>query len=147
MRVTAPRRVVWYHLGSLVAARNDSVLWARETAVANEINENGTKGAYLPAAARLSDTLRATADLGAALEHAELLIVAIPSQSFRAVVTRASASIHPWIPVVSVTKGLAQGSLLRMTEIVQELLPGHPVAALIEPNIASESLPATRSPV
>ena len=46
--------------------------------------------------------------------------------------------IHPWIPVVSLAKGLEQGTLLRMTEVIAEELPGHPIAALTGPNIAQE---------
>ena len=46
--------------------------------------------------------------------------------------------MHPWIPVVSLTKGLEQGTLLRMTEVIEELLPGHPAAALTGPNLAKE---------
>jgi glycerol-3-phosphate dehydrogenase (NAD(P)+) len=46
--------------------------------------------------------------------------------------------IHPWIPIVSLSKGLEQGSLLRMTEVIADEVPGHPVAALTGPNIARE---------
>ena len=46
--------------------------------------------------------------------------------------------MRPWIPVVSLTKGLEQGTLLRMTQIINELLPGHPAAALTGPNLARE---------
>jgi glycerol-3-phosphate dehydrogenase (NAD(P)+) len=46
--------------------------------------------------------------------------------------------VHPWIPIVSLTKGLEQGSLMRMTEVIKEELPGHPAAALTGPNIARE---------
>jgi glycerol-3-phosphate dehydrogenase (NAD(P)+) len=50
----------------------------------------------------------------------------------------ARAWIRPWIPVVSLTKGIEAGSLLRMTQIIEELLPGHPAAALSGPNLARE---------
>jgi glycerol-3-phosphate dehydrogenase (NAD(P)+) len=46
--------------------------------------------------------------------------------------------VHPWIPVVSLTKGLEQGTLMRMTQIIREVLPGHPAATLTGPNIARE---------
>ena len=46
--------------------------------------------------------------------------------------------IHPWIPIVSLAKGLEQGSLLRMTEVIAGEVPGHPVATLTGPNIARE---------
>ena len=46
--------------------------------------------------------------------------------------------MRPWIPVVSLSKGLEKGSMLRMTEVIKEVVPGHPVAALTGPNIANE---------
>jgi glycerol-3-phosphate dehydrogenase (NAD(P)+) len=46
--------------------------------------------------------------------------------------------IRPWIPVVSLTKGIENDTLLRMTQVVEELLPGHPAAALTGPNVARE---------
>ena len=46
--------------------------------------------------------------------------------------------VHPWIPVVSLTKGLEAESLLRMTEVIKEVLPGRPAAALSGPNLAKE---------
>jgi glycerol-3-phosphate dehydrogenase (NAD(P)+) len=42
------------------------------------------------------------------------------------------------VPVVSLTKGFETGTLHRMTEIIAELLPGHPAAALSGPNLAKE---------
>ena len=51
---------------------------------------------------------------------------------------QASACIRPWIPVVSLSKGLERVTDLRMTEVIKEVVPGHPVAALTGPNIATE---------
>jgi len=65
-------------------------------------------------------------------------VVGVPSHGFRATLEAARPQIHPWIPVVSLSKGLEQGSHLRMTEIIKEVLPGHPAAALSGPNIAKE---------
>ncbi len=48
--------------------------------------------------------------------------------------------MRPWVPVVSLTKGLEQGSHLRMTQVISEVLPGHPVGALTGPNLAQEIL-------
>src|SRR6202167_3259006 len=45
---------------------------------------------------------------------------------------------RPWIPVVSLSKGLERESLLRMTQLIREVLPGHPAAALTGPNLAKE---------
>ena len=80
----------------------------------------------------------ATDDLEKAMRHAELLIVGVPTTAMRATLATAREWIHPWIPVVSLAKGLEQESLLRMTEVIQDELPGHPAAALTGPNIARE---------
>ena len=72
------------------------------------------------------------------MAQAELLIVGVPSHGFRETLEAAKATIHPWIPVVSLTKGLERDSLLRMTEVIKDVLPGHPAAALTGPNIARE---------
>jgi glycerol-3-phosphate dehydrogenase (NAD(P)+) len=69
---------------------------------------------------------------------ADVLIVGIPSHAFRSVLVDASSHIRPWIPVVSLTKGFEKDSLLRMTEVIKEVLPGHPAAALSGPNLAKE---------
>jgi glycerol-3-phosphate dehydrogenase (NAD(P)+) len=42
------------------------------------------------------------------------------------------------VPIVSLTKGLEQDSRLRMTELIDELLPGHPAGVLTGPNVAKE---------
>jgi glycerol-3-phosphate dehydrogenase (NAD(P)+) len=82
--------------------------------------------------------LLATADLEKAVAQAELLIVGVPTTAFRATLEQARPWIHPWIPVVSLAKGLEQESLLRMTQVIADVLPGHPAAALTGPNIARE---------
>jgi glycerol-3-phosphate dehydrogenase (NAD(P)+) len=124
-------------VGSLVAGRHPTVLWARDPVVAKEIDEEHTNQRYLPGFP-LPGRLRATADLAEAVGQAELLIVGVPSHGFRTTLQDAKPAVHPWIPVVSLTKGLEQSSLLRMTEVIKQVLPGHPAAALTGPNIARE---------
>lgn len=124
-------------VASLTTALNPTILWARNPEVADEINSQHTNSAYLPAII-LPRRLRATADLEQAARHADVLVVGVPSGGFRATLEQARASIRPWIPVVSLTKGIESGSLLRMTQVIEELLPGHPAAALSGPNLARE---------
>jgi glycerol-3-phosphate dehydrogenase (NAD(P)+) len=124
-------------VASLTTALNPTVLWARRAEVAAEINDCHTNGAYLPAVT-LPRRLRATTDLEEAVGGADMLIVGVPSQGFRVALEDVRPSIRPWIPVVSLTKGIESGSLLRMTQIIEELLPGHPAAALSGPNLARE---------
>src|SRR3546814_10560963 len=48
--------------------------------------------------------------------------------------------LRPWVPVVSLSKGLEQGTRRRMTEVLEEELPGHPCGVLTGPNLAKEIL-------
>jgi glycerol-3-phosphate dehydrogenase (NAD(P)+) len=138
MRVTVLGAGSWgTTVATLVAGRNATVLWARDGAVAAEISEEHTNDRYLPGFT-LPPELGATDDLERAVSRAELLIVGVPSHGFRGVIEAAAPHIHPWIPVVSLTKGLERDSLLRMTEVIKEVLPGHPAAALTGPNLAKE---------
>ncbi len=124
-------------MASLVAPRHPTLLWARSPDLAKTITEDHANPAYLPDCT-LPPELTATADLEQAVTGADLLLVAVPTSGFRDVLEKASAAARPWIPVVSLAKGLERGSLLRMTQIVKEVLPGHPAAALTGPNIARE---------
>ena len=124
-------------VASLTTALNPTLIWALNPEVAAEINDSHANATYLPAA-NLPKRLRATADMAEAVRSADVLIVGVPSKGFRATVEEARKSIRPWIPVVSLTKGIESGSLLRMTQVIEELLPGHPAAALTGPNLARE---------
>ena len=101
------------------------------------ITAEHVNAAYLPGF-YLAPELAATADLGEAVCQADLLVVGVPTSGFRNVVEEASKHVRPWIPVVSLSKGLEGGSHLRMTEVISQIVPGHPVAALTGPNIANE---------
>jgi len=124
-------------VASIVSTRNDTLIWARNPDVAEEINTEHTNNSYLPGFP-LGRKLVATADLEQAVKHADLLIVGVPTSAVRATMEEVAPWVHPWIPVVSLSKGLEQKTLLRMTQVITECLPGHPVAALSGPNIARE---------
>jgi glycerol-3-phosphate dehydrogenase (NAD(P)+) len=124
-------------VATLLADRHPTMIWARNAAVAEEIERDHTNGTYLPGF-RLPEQLVATDDLEKAVVHAELLVVGVPTTAFRSTLEHARAWIHPWIPVVSLSKGLERESLLRMTQVIADVLPGHPAAALTGPNIARE---------
>jgi glycerol-3-phosphate dehydrogenase (NAD(P)+) len=124
-------------VATLVAPRHETVLWARNADVAKSINVDHTNAAYLPGF-DLPPELSATTSLEEAACDADLLIVGVPTSGFRSVLEEASSCIRPWIPVVSLSKGLERVTHLRMTEVIREVVPGHPVAALTGPNIATE---------
>lgn len=124
-------------VASTCARNTATTLWARDPATAEEINTRHINSRYLGDLA-LSRSLRATADLAEAVADADVLVMGVPSQSFRSVLEEAAEHLRPWIPIVSLVKGLEQGSRKRMTEIITEVLPGHPAGVLAGPNIARE---------
>ena len=124
-------------VASIVAKHNRTLLWARRAEVADEINDRHTNRAYL-GDHKLSERLRATASIEAAAGDADVLVMAVPSHHFRGVLEQASPHVRPWIPVVSLTKGLEEGSNARMTQVISEVLPGHPAGVLAGPNLARE---------
>ena len=62
----------------------------------------------------------------------------VPSQGFRGVLEQVKPHLRAWVPVISLTKGLELSTRMRMTEIIQQVLPGHPVGVLTGPNLARE---------
>src|SRR3984893_7356886 len=124
-------------VASLLAGRNDCTVWARDPELAREIYERDANSRYL-AGFTLPSGLKATADLEKAVHDVDLLVVGVPTHGFRPIVFEARPYLRPWIPVVSLAKGFERGSLLRMTQLIREELPGHPAAALTGPNLAKE---------
>jgi len=124
-------------VASLLAGRHDCTIWARDPELAREIYERDANSRYLPGFA-LPPALKATADLEKAVHDADLLVVGVPTHGFRAILADARPYLRPWIPVVSLSKGFERGSLLRMTQLIRDELPGHPPAALTGPNLARE---------
>jgi len=123
----------------LAAHNTPTVLWARRKELADQINDEHRNGDYLADFA-LHPELEATASLEEAVGTADLIVMGVPSHGFRAALERVAPCVRPWVPVVSLTKGLEAGSRLRMSQVVHEVLPGHPVAVLTGPNLAKEIL-------
>jgi glycerol-3-phosphate dehydrogenase (NAD(P)+) len=124
-------------VAALAAGNAPTVLWARDPAVAETLRTEHHNPSYL-SDFRLPDRLDATADIEAAVAGASLVIMAVPSHGFRAVATDLAAVLADGTPVLSLTKGLEQGSHLRMTELLAEVVPNSPAGVLTGPNLASE---------
>jgi glycerol-3-phosphate dehydrogenase (NAD(P)+) len=126
-------------VAALAAARTETVLWARRAELADEISTSHTNPVYLPDTP-LPPDLHATADLEEALAGADVLIMGVPSHGFRDVLRAAAPHVRPGVPVLSLTKGIEQETLRRMTEIVVEEIEAapHRVGVLTGPNLARE---------
>ena len=126
-------------VAALAAANTDTVLWSRRPALADAINNEHVNADYLPSFT-LPDSLRATSDLKEAVASADVLVMAVPSHGYREVAAEAAPFLRPWVPVVSLAKGVERSSLKRMSEVTADEMPGHPVAVLTGPNLAKEIL-------
>ncbi|MEO8363984.1 MAG: NAD(P)H-dependent glycerol-3-phosphate dehydrogenase [Ilumatobacteraceae bacterium] len=126
-------------IAALGAQSIDTVLWVRRPELAREINEYHTNSTYL-GNVLLPDSLHATSDLEDALSGAEVIAMAVPARGMREVANRVAQFAHSGIPIMSLAKGLERGSLMRMSEVISDAAPGHPVAVLSGPNLAHEIL-------
>jgi glycerol-3-phosphate dehydrogenase (NAD(P)+) len=125
-------------IASICARRGPTLQWVRSEETAKDINENHRNSRYLGNDVELSITLRATTDFSEAADCADVIVMGVPSHGFRGVLTELAKELRPWVPVVSLVKGLEQGTNYRMSQIVDEVLPGHPAGTLAGPNIARE---------
>jgi glycerol-3-phosphate dehydrogenase (NAD(P)+) len=124
-------------LASMCARHGPTTIWALEDEVAREINARHTNSLYLQGF-QLTPALRATRRVEEATEGAKVVVLAVPSPYFRAVLGQAAPFVPKTVPVVSVAKGLEPETLLRMTEVIAQVLPDNPRAALSGPNLARE---------
>jgi glycerol-3-phosphate dehydrogenase (NAD(P)+) len=117
----------------------ETVLWARRTDLADEINARHTSSAYLPDT-ELPPSLTATSDLEKAVHDAAVVVMAVPSHAFRSVFEQVGPLIEGEPPLVSLTKGIEQETLARMTEVMSEIagVPPDRLAVVSGPNLAKE---------
>jgi glycerol-3-phosphate dehydrogenase (NAD(P)+) len=121
-----------------IARRSGSVrLWGRDVSLVSAMQTTRENPRYLPGIA-LPPGVRITSDHAEALRGADLVVVAVPSHFVRATVAPMARAVPPRAAVLSATKGFEPGTALRMSELLTELLPRHPVAALSGPSFARE---------
>lgn len=120
-------------------AGNDVVLYSRREEVAQEITETRRNSDYLPGI-DLPKNLLATSDLEFALKDAEQIYLAVPSQTLRENLELWRDLIPRSATLISLIKGLEQGTGLRMSEVMVQAtsLPMNHMAVLSGPNLALE---------
>jgi glycerol-3-phosphate dehydrogenase (NAD(P)+) len=123
----------------LADAGNDVTLWARREEVCQTINLRRENTDYLPGI-ELPASVTATHDTERALQGAEVVVFAVPSQTFR-------ANLEQWAPyipgsavMVSLMKGVELGTLRRMSEVIAEVTDAGPsrIAVVSGPNLSHE---------
>ncbi|HEU4674784.1 MAG TPA: NAD(P)H-dependent glycerol-3-phosphate dehydrogenase [Motilibacteraceae bacterium] len=123
----------------LADAGNEVTLWARRPELAQLVDARHENPDYLPGV-RLPDAVRGTADAEAALHGAEVVVIAVPSQTLRDNLARWAPLLPERAVLVSLMKGIELGTTRRMTEVVAELTGAGPerIAAVSGPNLARE---------
>jgi glycerol-3-phosphate dehydrogenase (NAD(P)+) len=117
----------------------DTILWARREELAQAIASRHENPDYL-VGVELPPSLQATHDLEKAIASASIVVMGVPSHAFRDIFREVAPLVSPGAPIVSLTKGIEQDSLKRMSEVMIEeadLDPGR-VATLSGPNLARE---------
>lgn len=109
-------------LASVLAANQLNVMmWTRGEEQAAEINEHHTNARFLPGA-ELSPLIRATTDMGAAVEGASAVVIVAPSSAMRAVAQQLKTHYKPEMLIIHATKGFETESLKRMSTVIAEEL-------------------------
>ena len=124
-------------MAALIARNAPVTMWARNPDTVHEINSRHTNTKYLPDAV-LPKAIRATSDIEEAVAYKDVIVMGVPSHSFRAVLEQIKPHVRPWVPIISLSKGLELSTHKRMTQLINEVLPGHPAGVLSGPNLARE---------
>ena len=124
-------------VASLAAVNTPTTLWARRPELVETMRSTRENPDYL-GGFRLPDELQLTDSMEEAVGSADVLVMAVPSHGFRGIAAEAAAFIRPWVPVVSLSKGLERDTLKRMTEIIEDEMPGRPAGLMTGPNLAKE---------
>ena len=123
-----------------------TTLWGYDAGYLAEIAQKRENVRFLPGY-KLPETLRFEADDAKAIAGAELVVSAVPCQFLRKTWQRLAGRVPAGVPIVSVTKGIENETLMRPTEILRQVLGGgREYAVLSGPTIADElarGLPAT----
>ena len=118
----------------------DVRLWARTSEAAQAIQQSRENERYLPGV-RLPDQVSCSSDLTAVLKEADLVVAVVPSQSVREVMTMAAPLIADHAVVCCASKGVENGSLMTMYDVLLEVLPESlhaKICALAGPSFARE---------
>jgi glycerol-3-phosphate dehydrogenase (NAD(P)+) len=114
----------------------ETVLWAREADVVASVNTSHENTSFLAGVA-LEPGIRATGDF-ADLAGADLILAVAPAQHLRSTLTAFAPHAHDGLPILLCSKGVEQGSLKLMTEVLAETIPQAAPAVLSGPSFAGE---------
>ncbi|MBC3186260.1 NAD(P)-dependent glycerol-3-phosphate dehydrogenase [Corynebacterium sp. zg-331] len=119
-------------------AGNSVRLWARREEVARAINAEHRNRDYLPDTV-LPRQVQASADPRWALDHAQIVVLGVPSQTLRANLAQWGSAIPARSTVVSISKGVEMGTGMLMNQVIEDAgIESGRIAVLTGPNLARE---------
>lgn len=123
----------------LADAGADVTIWARRERVAAAIRGYGVNHEYLPSV-KLPERVTATSDADAALDGADLVVLAVPSQTLRANLGDWVGALATDSTLISLMKGIELGTTQRMSQVIVEIAKVTPdrVVVVSGPNLAAE---------
>ena len=123
----------------LCDAGTPAVLWGRRPELTEAISQRHENPRYLPGIT-LTSALRATSDSAAALDGADLVVLAVPAQTLRQNLASWAPLLPPGVLLVSLMKGIEHGTHLRMSQVIAEVTGAEPdrIAVITGPNLARE---------
>jgi len=130
----------WGTALAVIAARagHNVRLWSRNERVTSSINEQRVNSCYLSSTS-IPDNVIATGDLGAALQDASMVLLAVPSHAARETLISMTSQLAEDSIIVNVAKGIEIESGKRISEIAKEVVTGsHPFVTLSGPSFAKE---------
>ncbi len=95
------------------------ILWVRKKSLEKSINEKHINENYFPEF-KLNENIKATTDINHAVNSSDIVIVAVPTQSIRSVLSNISLSKEK--PFISASKGIEIKTLKLISEIIEEIL-------------------------
>jgi glycerol-3-phosphate dehydrogenase (NAD(P)+) len=123
----------------LTDAGHDVRMWARRQDVCDSINSRHENVEYMPGLV-LSAAVSASHDASWVLAGADVVVLAVPSQTLRENLTEWVPSLPPSAPLLSLMKGVELGTSLRMSEVIAEVadIAARRIAVISGPNLARE---------
>lgn len=121
----------------LAAAERPVTIWAHTPEANEELATVRENRRYLPGIV-FPPNIRVATDEGYLAEPHRFFVLAVPSAHVRSTLRRLDGRLFPDAPLLSVVKGIEEGTHLRMSEVIAQELPGRSVAVLSGPNLARE---------
>ena len=115
---------------------NDVTLWSHRAEEAAKVQKDREisklPGIHIP------ESIAVTADLAETVRGKKVLVLVVPSKAVRETAEKMRAYVEPGTVIVSAVKGIEEGTLFTMTDIIEEVIPQAETAALSGPSHAEE---------